>query len=161
MKPGDIDSLTEDQAAEELVRLSTEIAEHDARYHGEDAPTITDAEYDALRARLRELEERFPELVTADSPSRKVGAAPSGRFPKITHPVPMLSLDNAFSDEDVTDFIARVKRFLKIDAEDAVAFTAEPKIDGLSLSLRYEDGKLAHRRYARRRHCRRGCDGKR
>jgi len=142
MQPGEIDGLNEEQAAEDLARLSAEIAEHDARYHGDDAPTISDAEYDALRARLRAIEERFPELVAADSPSVKVGSALSGRFPKITHPVPMLSLDNAFSDEGVADFVVRVKRFLKIDAEEAVPFTAEPKIDGLSLSLRYEGGRL-------------------
>ena len=142
MQPGEIDALNEEQAAEELARLSAELAKHDARYHGEDAPTVSDAEYDALRALLRAIEERFPELVTAESPSVKVGSAPSGRFPKITHPVPMLSLDNAFSDEDVADFATRVKRFLKIDANELIPFTAEPKIDGLSLSLRYEDGKL-------------------
>ena len=142
MQPGNLDELSEAQAGEELARLSAEIAEHDACYHGEDAPTISDAEYDALRVQLRAIEERFPGLVAEDSPSVKVGAAPSGRFPKISHPVPMLSLDNAFSDEDVTDFAARVKRFLKIDADEPIRFTAEPKIDGLSLSLRYEDGKL-------------------
>ena len=141
MPPGEPE-LTEEQAAGELAKLSAEIAEHDARYHGEDAPTISDAEYDALRARLRELEDRYPELVAADSPSVKVGATPSGRFPKIIHAIPMLSLDNAFSDEDFADFVARVKRFLKIDSADTIAFTAEPKIDGLSLSLRYESGKL-------------------
>ncbi len=142
MPPGDTTHLTEEQAAEEHAQLSAQITEHDARYHGEDAPIISDAEYDALRARLRDLEGRFPDLVAAGSPSQTVGAAPSGRFPKITHAVPMLSLDNAFTDEDVADFAARVKRFLKIPETEALAFTAEPKIDGLSLSLRYEEGQL-------------------
>ncbi|MGI9357394.1 MAG: NAD-dependent DNA ligase LigA, partial [Rhizobiaceae bacterium] len=142
MQPGELDALNEEQAAQELARLCAEIAEHDARYYGEDSPTISDAEYDALRARLRTIEKRFPELVAEDSPSVKVGSAPSGRFPKIVHAVPMLSLDNAFSDENVVDFVARVKRFLKIDAGEQMPFTAEPKIDGLSLSLRYEGGRL-------------------
>ncbi|MFZ5692957.1 MAG: NAD-dependent DNA ligase LigA [Pseudomonadota bacterium] len=135
-----VDQLTEDQAAAELARLAKLIAEHDRRYYQQDAPTISDAEYDALRQRNNEIEARFPELIRKDSPSQKVGAAPSGRFGKVRHAVPMLSLDNAFSDQDVTDFVDRVVRFLKLDAPPA--FTAEPKIDGLSLSLRYEGGTL-------------------
>jgi DNA ligase (NAD+) len=134
------DKLTEEQAAGELARLAKVIAEHDKRYYQKDAPTITDVEYDALRQRNNEIETRFPELIRKDSPSQKVGVAPTGRFKKVQHAVPMLSLDNAFSDEDVTDFVDRVVRFLKLDAPPA--FTAEPKIDGLSLSLRYEGGTL-------------------
>jgi DNA ligase (NAD+) len=139
-----VQKLTEEQAKAELDRLAGELAAHDRRYYQDDAPSVSDAEYDALRLRNNEIEARFPELIRSDSPSQKVGAAPTGRFGKIRHTVPMLSLDNAFSDEDVTDFAARVRRFLKLPEDEALAFTAEPKIDGLSLSLRYEDGKLAH-----------------
>ena len=138
----DIDTLTEDEAAIELARLAKEIAEHDQRYHGQDAPSITDAEYDALRMRNRELEELYPELVREDSPSKTVGSTLQSKFEKITHVVPMLSLDNAFSDEDVADFVGRVKRFLKLTEDAPLALTAEPKIDGLSLALRYENGVL-------------------
>jgi DNA ligase (NAD+) len=135
-----VDKLTEKQAEAELKRLARLIAEHDRRYYQEDAPTISDAEYDALRHRNSEIEARFPELIRKDSPSRRVGAAPAGKFKKVRHAVPMLSLDNAFTDADVAEFVDRVMRFLKLT--EMPAFTAEPKIDGLSLSLRYENGVL-------------------
>ena len=134
-------AVSEKAAADELARLAAEIAEHDRRYHCEDAPTITDAEYDALRARNRALETAFPHLVRTDSPSRKVGGAVSEKFAKLRHVVPMLSLDNVFTDANVVEWAARIRRFLNM-AEGELAFTAEPKIDGLSLSLRYEKGAL-------------------
>jgi DNA ligase (NAD+) len=137
-----IDELTAAQAKAELKKLAAELAEHDRRYYQEDAPTISDAAYDALRVRSSAIEERFPELVTKESPSLKVGAAPSGRFAKVRHSVPMLSLGNAFSDEDVSDFVDRVRRFLRLPENEMPAMVAEPKIDGLSLSLRYEKGEL-------------------
>jgi DNA ligase (NAD+) len=134
--------LTQAQAKAELKRLAREIAAHDERYYQNDAPTISDADYDALRRRNATLEARFPELVLTDSPSRRVGAKPARGFAKLRHAVPMLSLDNAFGDEDVADFVDRIRRFLRLSADEPLAFTAEPKIDGLSLSLRYEDGRL-------------------
>jgi len=137
-----VDKLTETQAKVELVRLALEIERHNEAYYNEDAPKISDAAYDELRKRSDAIEVRFPGLVTRDSPSQKVGAAPSGRFAKVPHAVPMLSLGNAFTDEDVTDFVDRVRRFLKLGDDDIPAIVAEPKIDGLSLSLRYEDGEL-------------------
>ncbi len=137
-----VDSLTASEAEAELARLAVEIAEHDRRYHAEDAPTVSDAEYDALRIRNAAIEARFPELMREDSPSLKVGAAPSGAFGKVVHAVPMLSLDNAFSDDDVRDFVASVRRFLAWPADREIVFTAEPKIDGLSMSLRYENRRL-------------------
>jgi DNA ligase (NAD+) len=136
------ESLTEAQAVAELARLAQEIAAHDRRYYQDDAPTVTDAEYDALRQRNAALEARFPALVRMDSPSRKVGAAPSGKFAKVRHAVPMLSLQNAFAAEEVTEFVERVRRFLRLGPDEPLAFTAEPKIDGLSCSLRYEHGVL-------------------
>ena len=136
------DKLTEAQAQAELKRLAEAIAYHDGRYHGEDAPEISDAEYDALRARNLALEDAFPHLVLADSPSGRVGAAVSEKFDKVTHAVPMLSLDNAFSDGDVRDFDTRIRRFLRLGEGEDLALTAEPKIDGLSLNLRYEKGVL-------------------
>ena len=135
-----VDKLTEAQAKAELKRLAAEIATHDKLYYQSDAPKISDADYDRLRKRNNAIERRFPKLVTKDSPSQRVGAQPSGRFAKVPHSVPMLSLGNAFSEEDVTDFVERVRRFLKIDGE--LDIVAEPKIDGLSLSLHYENGEL-------------------
>ncbi|MBN9593988.1 MAG: NAD-dependent DNA ligase LigA [Afipia sp.] len=140
--PVAVDKLTETQAKVELVRLALEIERHNEAYYNEDAPKISDAAYDELRKRSDAIEARFPGLVTRDSPSQKVGAAPSGRFAKVPHAVPMLSLGNAFTDEDVTDFVDRVRRFLKLGENDIPAIVAEPKIDGLSLSLRYEHGEL-------------------
>jgi DNA ligase (NAD+) len=134
--------LSEVQAKAELKRLAAEIAAHDKRYYQQDAPTIADAEYDALRRRNAAIEARFPELVRPDSPSQRVGAALTGKFKRVRHAVPMLSLDNAFSDEDVLDFVARIRRFLRLGNDEKIAFSAEPKIDGLSMSLRYEDGEL-------------------
>ncbi len=122
--------------------LKREIARHDALYYQQDAPEISDAEYDGLRQRLGELEAQFPELMDGESPSQRVGAAPVAAFGKIRHDVPMLSLGNAFSDEDVVDFSNRVRRFLNLAEDDALEITAEPKIDGLSISIRYEAGKL-------------------
>ena len=119
-----------------------EIAEHDRRYYQEDAPTISDAEYDALRRRYDAIEARFPHLRTLESLTQRVGAAPSARFAKVRHAVPMLSLDNAFAEEDVVDFVGRIRRFLRLGEDEEIAFSAEPKIDGLSMSLRYEGGEL-------------------
>ncbi|MCK1295617.1 MULTISPECIES: NAD-dependent DNA ligase LigA [unclassified Bradyrhizobium] len=137
----DVADLTKAQAKVEHMRLALEIEGHNERYYQDDAPTVTDAEYDALRQRFNAIEKRFPEFVSADSPSQKVGAAPSGRFKKVRHAVPMLSLDNAFAEEDLRDFVGRIVRFLKLD-DDKIDFSAEPKIDGLSMSLRYEGGEL-------------------
>jgi DNA ligase (NAD+) len=137
-----VDTLTKAQAKVELKRLALELEGHDKRYYQDDAPKISDAEYDALRQRYNAIEKRFPEFVTSDSPSQKVGAAPSGRFRKVRHAVPMLSLDNAFAEEDVIDFVGRIRRFLKLADDDKIDFSAEPKIDGLSMSLRYEGGEL-------------------
>jgi DNA ligase (NAD+) len=137
-----VESLTPEQARLEHERLAEAISEADRQYYQEDAPTLTDAAYDALRRRYEALEAAFPALRTAASLSEKVGAAPSARFGKVPHAVPMLSLANAFAEEEVIDFVARVRRFLGLPAEAPVAMTAEPKIDGLSCSLRYEDGRL-------------------
>lgn len=136
------DSLTIEEAAAELERLAKEIAHHDALYHGKDQPEISDADYDALKRRNDAIEARFPELIREDSPTRRVGAAPSATFSAVTHARPMLSLDNTFSQEDVEDFVASVYRFLGRLPDQSIAFTAEPKIDGLSMSIRYENGKL-------------------
>src|ERR1700742_3506887 len=137
----DVADLTKAQAKTEHMRLALELEGHDKRYYQDDAPSVTDAEYDALRARFNAIEKRFPDFVSAESPSQKVGAAPSGRFKKVRHALPMLSLDNAFAEEDVTDFVGRIERFLKLP-DDKIDFSAEPKIDGLSMSLRYENGEL-------------------
>lgn len=134
--------LSEAEAANRLMRLAKEIARHDRLYHDQDAPEISDAEYDALVRENRELEERFPQLVRADSPSKRLGASPTSALAKVSHARPMLSIDNAFSDEEVEEFVARVRRFLALPADEQIAITAEPKIDGLSCSLRYERGEL-------------------
>ncbi len=139
-----VDDLTETQAKDELARLAAEIAAHDRRYYQEDTPTVSDAAYDALRQRNNAIEARFSELIRSDSPTRRVGAQPARGFAKVRHAVPMLSLDNAFHEEDVRDFVDRIRRFLKLAADEPPVFTAEPKIDGLSLSLRYEQGRLVN-----------------
>jgi DNA ligase (NAD+) len=137
-----VDQLTLSQARTEHEALGREIAEHDRRYYEEDAPSVSDAEYDALRRRYEDLEARFPELVGAESLTRRVGAKASEKFSKIRHRVPMLSLSNGFTDEEVEDFVERIRRFLQLKPDAPLVFTAEPKIDGLSLSLRYEQGRL-------------------
>jgi DNA ligase (NAD+) len=137
-----VDDLTEKQAKAEHARLGAEIAGHDRRYYQDDAPSVSDAEYDALRRRYNAIEARFPQLRTLESLTQRVGAAPSGRFAKVRHAVPMLSLDNAFAEEDVVDFVGRIRRFLRLPDDEEIVFSAEPKIDGLSMSLRYEDGTL-------------------
>jgi len=137
-----IDQLTPAQAEQELARLATKIAEHDHSYHQDDAPTLSDADYDALRCRNEEIEARFPELIRADSPSYKVGAPVSSGFEKVRHAVPMLSLGNAFNDEDVLNFFGRIRHFLGLSDEEQIQVIAEPKIDGLSISLRYEKGQF-------------------
>src|SRR5690349_22532833 len=137
----DVATLTQAQAKVEHMRLALELEGHDRRYYQEDAPSISDAEYVGRRQRFSAIERRFPELVTPESPSQKVGAAPSGRFKKVRHALPMLSLDNAFAEDDVVDFVGRIARFLKL-SDDKIDFSAEPKIDGLSMSLRYEGGEL-------------------
>ena len=136
------EGVSEAEAANRLMRLAKEIARHDRLYHDQDAPEISDADYDALVRENRELEERFPQLVRADSPSKRLGAAPTSALAKVAHARPMLSLENAFAAEEVEEFVARVKRFLALPADAFVAMTAEPKIDGLSCSLRYEQGEL-------------------
>lgn len=133
---------TEIEAADELERLAIEIARHNRLYHTDDAPEISDADYDALMRRNAAIEAAFPAVVRVDSPSRLVGSAPAGHLAKVPHARPMLSLDNAFSDAEVVEFVLRVRRFLALSEDDRVALTAEPKIDGLSCSLRYEQRKL-------------------
>jgi DNA ligase (NAD+) len=134
--------LTQEQAAKRLAVLAKEIGRHNRLYHGEDAPEITDAQYDALVRENAALEAKFPQLVRKDSPSAMVGAAPAAHLAKVPHARPMLSLDNAFNEDDVRDFVGRVRRFLNLAEDEPVALTAEPKIDGLSCSLRYEGGEL-------------------
>jgi DNA ligase (NAD+) len=137
-----VGDLTERQAKAEHARLADEIAGHDQRYYQDDAPTVSDADYDALRRRYGAIEARFPQLRTSESLTQRVGATPSARFAKVRHAVPMLSLDNAFADADVVDFVGRIRRFLRLPDDEEIVFSAEPKIDGLSMSLRYEGGKL-------------------
>ncbi|HYF05993.1 MAG TPA: NAD-dependent DNA ligase LigA [Acetobacteraceae bacterium] len=136
----DVAALTEEEAAAELARLAAEIARHDELYHRKDEPEISDAEYDALVRRNRAIEARFPELIRPDSPSRRVGAAVAEGFAKSRHGEPMLSLDNVFSEAEFAEFAARIRRFLALPAEETLRFVAEPKIDGLSINLLYEDG---------------------
>jgi DNA ligase (NAD+) len=133
-----VEDLSEAEAVEELTALADEMAAHDARYFQDEAPTISDEAYDALKVRNAAIEARFPHLIRENSPSMRVGAARAEQFAPVEHGVPMLSLDNAFSDEDALEFDARVRRFLRLEEE--VRYTAEPKIDGLSASLRYENG---------------------
>ncbi len=137
-----VEDLAPEAAEQELAVLTAQIAEANLAYHRDDAPTVSDADYDHWKQRLAAIEARFPELLSPDSPSLQVGAVPDGRFGKITHRQRMLSLENAFSEEDVAEFVQRVRSFLGLSADAPLAFTAEPKIDGLSLSLRYEDGIL-------------------
>ena len=144
MSESDIDDLNETQAAQELARLAGVLARANAKYHSEDAPEISDADYDGLKRRNVAIEAKFPHLKRADSPSEQVGAPVSETFSKITHAVRMMSLGNAFSGEDVADFLDTVRRYLGLRDEDGPAITAEPKIDGLSLNLRYEQGRLVH-----------------
>jgi DNA ligase (NAD+) len=135
-----VEDLSPERAAQELAALAAEIAHHDRLYHQQDAPEISDADYDALRRRNDALELRFPELRRADSPTLSVGATPAAGFRKVRHAVPMLSLGNAFAREDAEEFVERIVRFLNL--KEAPCFVAEPKVDGLSCSLRYEDGRL-------------------
>ncbi len=135
--------LTALEAAAEMADLARQIARHDVAYHQKDAPEISDAAYDALRARYKKLAEEFPQLRPADDPEVRVGAAPAAGFAKVTHAIPMLSLANAFSGEDVGDFVGRIRKFLQLPGDAGLTFVAEPKIDGLSCSLRYEKGALS------------------
>lgn len=137
-----VEDLTLEDAAAELEALAHEIADHDRLYYSESAPRVSDAEYDALRRRNEAIETRFPELVRDDSPSWRVGAAPAEGFRKVVHARPMLSLQNAFDENDVREFVTRVRRFLGLGEDEAVELVAEPKIDGLSITLRYEDGRF-------------------
>src|SRR6516162_7088279 len=142
-EPGaDAEGLSEQEAAAELARLAKDIAHHDRLYHQKDAPEISDAEYDALRRRNAAIEARFPHLIREDSPSSRVGGAPESGFAKVRHRVPMLSLDNAMSEEEFGEFCARARRFVGLPASAPLAFVAEPKIDGLSINLTYEDGRF-------------------
>ena len=141
-KPIPVDALTPVEAAAELARLAEDIAAHDRRYYQDDAPSISDADYDALRLRNTAIEARFPELTRPDSPSQRVGAGAVEKFGKVRHAVPMLSLANGFSDEDVAEFLGRIRRFLALPDAAPLEITAEPKIDGLSISIRYEQGRL-------------------
>ena len=137
-----VETLTEAQAVQELTALADELARHDIAYHQNDDPTISDADYDALKQRNLAIEARFPHLIRDNSPSLKVGAARSEKFKAIEHGVPMLSLDNAFADDEAVEFDARIRRFLRLPADETVGYTAEPKIDGLSCSILYRNGEL-------------------
>ena len=137
-----VEEMTPRQAKREHARLEAEIKQHDEAYYQKDAPSVSDAEYDALRRRYEAIEAKFPDLQTFDSLSRKVGAAPARGFAKVRHVVPMLSLQNAFDPQEVQDFVDRIRRFLNLKEDEPLAFMAEPKIDGLSMSLRYEGGEL-------------------
>jgi len=137
-----VEALDEAEASAELARLAAALGHHDELYYRKDEPEVSDAEYDALRARNDAIEARFPHLVRDDSPSLRIGAAPVEAFGKVQHRVPMLSLGNVFDEEGLRDFLDRIKRFLGLDTTEGLAFTAEPKIDGLSITLRYENGKL-------------------
>ena len=152
-----VDDLTEKQAKAEHARLEAEIAEHDRRYYQDDAPSVSDADYDALRQRYGAIEARFPQLRTFESLTQRVGAAPSARFAKVRHAVPMLSLDNAFAESDVVDFVARIRRFLRLSEDEEIAFQrrAEDRrpVDVAALRRR----RACHRRDARRRQRRRRC----
>src|SRR6185312_16149506 len=140
-EPKPVADLAESEAADELSRLADEIAANDIRYFRDDAPSLSDADYDALKRRNAEIEARFPHLIRENSPSLRVGATRAAAFAPVQHGVPMLSLDNAFSDDEAREFDARIRRFLRL-GDEPVAYTAEPKIDGLSASLRYENGVL-------------------
>src|ERR1700675_2363489 len=145
LSPGEtkpVTAIDEAEAAAELARLAREIGHHDELYYRKDEPEISDAAYDGLRARNEDIEARFPHLVRDDSPSLRVGAAPVEAFGKVVHRVPMLSLNNVFDEEGVHDFLDRIRRFLGLDKTEGLAFTGGPKIDGLSITLRYEKGKL-------------------
>ncbi len=139
-----VEDLTPAQAGAELLRLAAMIGRANTAYHGEDAPDLSDADYDALKRRNAAIEARFPDLKRSDSPTNQIGAAAAEGFGKIPHRVRMLSLENAFDESDIADFGKRIRAFLNLDAEAPLRFTAEPKIDGLSLSLRYEQGALVH-----------------
>src|ERR1700684_3474317 len=137
-----VEDLTEPDAASELAHLAREIAHHDRLYHQQDAPEISDADYDALRRRNAAIEARFPHLIRPDSPSTRIGGAPESGFAKLRHRVPMLSLDNAFDAAEFAEFCTRAKRFL--GRSEPLSFVAEPKIDGLSINLTYEHGRFIH-----------------
>ena len=151
-----VDDLTEKQAKAEHARLAAEIAAHDRRYYQDDAPSVSDAEYDALRRRYGAIEERFPHLRTLESLTQRVGAAPSARFAKVRHAVPMLSLDNAFAEEDVVDFVGRIRRFLRLPDDEEIAFQRRAE-DRRPVDVAALRGRRArHRRHARRRQRGRG-----
>src|SRR5689334_9363397 len=137
-----LEKLSETEAKEELKRLASLIAYHDRLYYLEDQPEISDGEYDDLRIRNAEIEKRFPDLIRTDSPSLRVGVSLAGPFKKVRHRKPMLSLDNGFEDQDVYDFVDRVRRFLGLPLETPIEIVAEPKIDGLSATLEYNQGSF-------------------